>query len=235
MDVFDISFAFLMGLTGSLHCAGMCGHIVLVMPFQHLQGIKKILSILTYHSARICVYMTLGLLLFSFKNLFSFQIQQYISLSLGIILFLAGLFSLFPNKVTHIVLPWTDLVMAQLKRFISNPSLSSFFLTGFLNGLLPCGMVYMALSAAISTSNTPLHSMNLMFFFGLGTLPMLIAFTILKTNTQLMRNLKFRKWIPVLMALFGIIFILRGLGLGIPYISPRAINTPSQIQNIECH
>lgn len=235
MDGFSLSVAFLMGLTGSLHCAGMCGPIVLFMPFQHLQGFRKILGILAYHFGRIGVYVLLGLLLFSFKNLFSFQLQQYISLSVGIILFLAGIFSLFPNKATHIALPWTNFIKHQLGKLIGTASIPSLLLIGIFNGMLPCGMVYMALSAAISTSHTAFYAMSLMAFFGVGTMPMLLAFTLLKNKTSLQKSNRLRRLIPLLMTFFGLLFILRGLGLGIPYLSPKAVSAPNGIQGVECH
>jgi hypothetical protein len=235
MDGFNLTIAFIMGLTGSLHCAGMCGPIVLVMPFQKLQGFQKLLGVLAYHVGRISIYVLLGLLLFSFKNLFSFQIQQYVSLAAGIILFLAGIFSLFPNKATHIALPWTNFVRKQLRNLIANASITSLLFTGMFNGMLPCGMVYMALSAAISTSHSAQYAMSLMAFFGAGTMPMLLAFTLLKNKTGLQKSAKLRRLIPLLMTFFGLLFILRGLGLGIPFLSPKAVNTPNAVQSLECH
>jgi sulfite exporter TauE/SafE len=235
MDSFTLSMAFLMGMTGSLHCAGMCGPIVLVMPFQHLLGIRKIIGILAYHTGRIAVYVLLGWLLFRFKNLFSFQLQQYLSVGVGALLFLAGIFSLFPNKAMHFALPWTSFIRTQLGKLIGKARLHTLFLTGIFNGLLPCGMVYMALSAAISTSHSQWFAMSLMAAFGLGTMPMLLAFTLLKNKTGLQKNNSLRRWIPLLMAFFGLLFILRGLGLGIPYLSPKAMTTPSGVQGVECH
>ncbi len=235
MNGFNLTVAFLMGLTGSLHCAGMCGPIVLVMPFQHLKGFQKILGILAYHLGRISVYIMLGFLLFHFKNLFSFQLQQYVSLCAGIILFLVGIFSLFPNKATHFALPWTDFIKKQLSKLIGKATISNLLLTGIFNGLLPCGMVYMALSAAISTGNTSLNTMSLMAFFGLGTMPMLLTFTLLKNKTNFHKSTKLRRWTPIVITFFGLLFILRGLGLGIPYLSPKATSTPNGIQGVECH
>lgn len=236
MNSFTLAMALIMGLTSSLHCAGMCGPIVLIMPFHRMNGFKKWLGILSYHFGRTSVYALLGLSLFSFKSFFQPHIQQYISVSLGSILFIAGILSLFPSRFTAFSLPWTDFVKQQLGRFIGKAKISSLLITGALNGLLPCGMVYMALSAAITTSGSVWETTGLMYAFGLGTAPALIAITVLKGKVAFLRNNRFKKLVPVAMLFFGCIFILRGLSLGIPYLSPKIyIETSSQGVPVSCY
>lgn len=219
MNSVGIAMAFLMGLTGSLHCAGMCGPIMLVMPFQMLQGYKKWLGIFLYHFGRTTIYVLLGLLLHSFTSLFHPEWQQYISITLGVSLLIVGIVSFLPSNKIVVHLPWTGFVKNKLGNFICHPKLSNFLFTGMLNGLLPCGLVYMALSMAVTASST-LQSIVLIYAFGAGTVPMLVAIAIVKNKINLFR-INIRKMVPVIMFLFGCLFILRGMDLGIPYLSPK--------------
>lgn len=232
MSTLTLAMALLMGVAGSLHCAGMCGPIVLVMPFQALSGFRKWTGILLYHFGRISVYAILGLILHSFTSLFRPQWQQYISIILGGLLLIAGVISFFSTRI-KISLPWTGFITRQLGRFMGSPRRSGLFFTGALNGLLPCGLVYMALSMAV-TAASPLQSMALMFAFGLGTTPMLIALTALKMR---MSNLlpAFRKVVPVVVFCFGCLLLLRGLDLGIPWLSPEVKMEQQTVKASCCH
>lgn len=222
-----------MGLAGSLHCAGMCGPIIWVMPFQVLTGYKKWLGIALYHFGRISVYALMGLVLHSFSALFHPQWQQYISIVLGIVLLVVGIISFIPGR-NSFSLPWAGFVKSRLGHFIGSPSVFSLFITGTLNGLLPCGMVYMALSAA-ATADTALQSMALMYAFGAGTLPMLIALTVLKSKASFLRIQHVKKLVPVVMLVFGCIFVLRGMNLGIPYLSPQVAVEQHEVKATCCH
>src|SRR5690606_21868677 len=122
--------------------------------------------------------------------------QQYISIGLGATLLLAGAATFFSGRQLN--LPWTGFIKNNIGRFISNPGLSQLFVAGLLNGLLPCGLVYMALSVSV-TAATPLMSAALMYAFGVGTMPMLIGLTILKDKTILRRFSYSRKFVPVVM------------------------------------
>lgn len=222
-----------MGLTGSLHCAGMCGPIIWVMPFQQLNGFKKWLSIGLYHLGRITVYALLGVILFSFKSLFNPQVQQYVSIVLGGILLVAGIMSFFPGRFT-VKLPWTTFVQRNLSRFMAKPKVYTLFITGMLNGMLPCGLVYMALSASV-VAPTALNAAILMYAFGVGTVPMMVALTVLKDRTKLMQASHFRKFVPVVMLFFGSLFVLRGMNLGIPYVSPKITVEQNEVKAECCH
>lgn len=234
MNTFPITMALLMGLTGSLHCAGMCGPIVWVMPFHMLRGFRRILGLLLYHFGRITVYALLGFTLHSFKSVFNPQIQQTISIVLGALLLIVGVVSFLPNRLTSFNLPWTGFVKKQLGKFIGNPSLKTLAVAGFLNGLLPCGLVYMALSMSV-TAHSALQSVGLMYAFGLGTVPAMVSISILKGKAAFLRTHHLRKMVPVLMFVFGSLFILRGMNLGIPYLSPRITVEQQTIKASCCH
>lgn len=234
MESFSITMALLMGLTGSLHCAGMCGPIIWVMPFQMISGLRKWVGVSLYHFGRISIYALLGFMLHSFKSVFHPEVQQYVSIVLGALLLIVGVISFIPNSSVSIKLPWTDFIKKQLGRFIGNPGLGTLFVSGMLNGLLPCGLVYMALSMSI-TAHTPLQSVWLMYAFGLGTVPTLVALTVLKSKASFLRTNHLRKAVPVLMFFFGCLFILRGMNLGIPYISPEIVMEQETVKANCCH
>ena len=234
MSTLSISMALLMGFTGSLHCAGMCGPIVWVMPFQLLQGYKKWLGIGLYHLGRASVYALMGVVLFSFRDIFKPQVQQYVSIILGGSLLIAGIIAFFPNNKVQIALPWANFVKKQLGHFMGRPSLSSLIVTGALNGMLPCGLVYMALSASLNTSSN-VQAALFMYAFGLGTMPMLVTLTVLKTRASFLRFNHVKKMVPLMMFAFGFIFMLRGMNLGIPYLSPKVAVEHNEIKASCCH
>jgi len=234
MNTFTLTMAFLMGLTGSLHCAGMCGPIIWVMPFGMMSGAKKWIGIGMYHIARISVYALMALVLHSFKNLFQPQWQQYISIALGIALLMVGFISFIPNHKWQVSLPWAGFVKKNLGHFIGNPTLFSLTMAGLLNGLLPCGLEYMALSSTV-TAPTAAHAALLMYVFGAGTMPMLIGITIFRHKASFLRFNHVKKLVPVMMFAFGALFVLRGMNLGIPYLSPKVTVEHQQVKASCCH
>lgn len=228
-----LGVAFLMGLTGSLHCAGMCGAIMWVMPFQFFSGNRKFLAIGLYHLARISVYAAMALAIYAFKDLFSPHFQQDISVILGCTLLLAGILSFLPGKALKLNMPWAGYVQRKLGSVIGQPDLFKIFIAGALNGLLPCGLVYMALSATLSLS-TPIKAVAFIYAFGLGTLPLLIGITVLKNKVRI-KTATMSRFAPVVIFAFGCLFILRGLNLGIPYLSPKVMVANHQIHSCCCH
>jgi uncharacterized protein len=234
MSTFTLTMAFLMGLTGSLHCAGMCGPIIWVMPFGTMSGAKKWLGIGLYHLARISVYAVMALVLYSFKSMFQPQWQQYISIALGAVLLITGFISFIPQQKLQVTLPWAGFVKKHLGSFIGNPGLFSLTMAGLLNGLLPCGLEYMALSATV-TAPTAAHAAILMYVFGAGTMPMLIGITIFRHKASFLQLGQVKKMVPIMMFAFGTLFVLRGMNLGIPYLSPKVTMEKQQVKASCCH
>ncbi len=221
-----------MGLTGSLHCAGMCGPIMWIMPFQLYKGSTKVLALALYHFGRISVYALMAAVLYSFRGLFRPAIQQYISITMGVILLVVGIVSFFSSYL-RVKLPWEDFVKKQLGNVISRPGLGTIAVAGMLNGLLPCGLVYMALSASV-TAESMGQALLMLYGFGLGTLPMLLGITLLKSRLSILRASYFRRLVPVTVFFFGCLFLLRGLNLGIPYLSPKVAVSNHGIHSC-CH
>jgi sulfite exporter TauE/SafE len=234
MNAITFTMALLMGFTGSLHCAGMCGPIMWIMPFQFFKGFKKIFAIGLYHIGRISVYAFLAVILHSFRNLFEPQVQQYISVALGVSLLVIGIVSFVPNHLLKFKLPWAELVKKQLGNVVGKPGLGSITLVGILNGMLPCGLVYMALSSSMAATTTP-QAAALMYVFGMGTLPMLVGITVLKSKLLFLRTNHIKKLVPIVVFSFGCLFVLRGMNLGIPYLSPKVAIEHNVIKSCCCH
>lgn len=235
MNVSPYIMALAMGLTGGLHCAGMCGPIMLVMPFHHFSGVRKVAALLMYHLARITVYALMAAVLFSFREVFKPEVQRYVSIALGGVLLVAGILSFLPaGAALTIKLPWSELVRRKLGKFLGNPTFLSITASGALNGLLPCGLVYMALSASLTQAG-PLQAVLFTYSFGLGTIPMLVAIALLGRRLSLLRGPGFRRLTPIIVFSFGCLFLLRGMNLGIPYLSPKVAMAKGKVIHSCCH
>lgn len=215
--------ALVLGLMGSFHCAGMCGPIAIALPLHGNTIPQKIFGGALYNIGRTVTYGIMGAifgLLGQGVELIGFQ--QKISVIMGALMIVSVLFpALFKNQYS-MDKSWFTFV-GKLKKSIgkmfSIRSFSSLFLIGLLNGLLPCGLVYMAIAGAIGTGEIVLGSLY-MILFGLGTIPMMLSISLAGNVMSLAIRNKINKLIPVLVVVVGVFFILRGLSLGIPYLSP---------------
>ena len=228
--------AFVMGLAGSLHCIGMCGPLALSLPVSHDNNLSRISGGLIYNSGRILSYASMGLLFGSLGSLvIAAKWQSGLSIALGIIILL---YILFPKKYFHFSAttflgkPFM-LLRQQLGKLFQSKKLSSLLFIGVLNGFLPCGLVYLALTSSI-ISASPVNGGMFMLFFGLGTFPMMFA-TVLMGNylSQSIRQ-KIHKAVPALLFFMAVLLILRGMNLGIPFISPASSSAHPQ-GAFECH
>jgi len=215
--------AFILGLLGSFHCIGMCGPIAFVLPLDRKNKPKMILQTITYHIGRLLAYAFIGLLFgFLGKGLYLAGFQQNISIIVGVLMILIVLIPVKIFNKYNFTKPLYSLigrVKKSLGLYLQKKSFKALFLTGFFNGFLPCGLVYMALFGSISVSNAFLGSLY-MFVFGLGTIPMMTLAVFAGNFLKVSVRNKIQKIIPVFVVIIGLLFILRGLGLGIKYISP---------------
>jgi sulfite exporter TauE/SafE len=207
---------------------------MLVIPFQILSSGRKWAALALYHFGRISIYALMGVILYSFKSVFNPHIQQYVSIIIGALLLIAGILSFLPNTGFRNKLPWSGYVQKKIGRFMVKPSLYGLFLAGVLNGLLPCGLVYMALAASVNAA-APIDAALSMYAFGIGTMPMLVGITIFKSRLRLQYS-TLKKMVPAVMLFFGCLFILRGLNLGIPYLSPKVeVTAHHEVKANCCH
>jgi uncharacterized protein len=227
--------ALAMGLTGSLHCAGMCGAIMWVVPFHAFSGFRKAVALTLYHVARVSVYAGMAVVLYAFRDSFNPRIQQYVSVAMGAILLVAGLISFLPGfGIAKFNLPWGKFVQQNLGKVVGRPTFGAITMAGALNGLLPCGLVYMALSATVALPSV-YNAIAFVYAFGLGTKPMLVSIALLRSRLHNVIGAHSRKLVPVVVFFFGCVFILRGLNLGIPYLSPKVEMANHKVVHSCCH
>ena len=228
--------AFILGLISSFHCVGMCGPLAMAVPVQHLSPIAKRLAIVLYHTGRIITYTLLGLIFGVLgRHIFIAGFQQKASLVLGsIILFVVIYQRLYRNSYTPPFIQYfTDRLQDVMRKLWGQHSSFSSFLLGMTNGLLPCGMVYFALAGALSSASIT-GSILFMGLFGLGTLPLMLSVHFLGTGyLNVSFRTKARRLVPVFIGCMGVLLILRGLNLGIPFISPYLGNEAGKV--ISCH
>ena len=217
--------ALIFGLLGSFHCVGMCGPIAFMLPINRKNKTKGALQILSYHIGRLLTYSLIGLLFgFLGKGFYFFGFQQQLSIIVGVSMILVIIFPKFFSKVNFsksinkVIFKVKNALGKELKKKGND----TFFTIGFLNGFLPCGLVYMAIFGALATTNAFSGSLY-MFLFGLGTIPLMTIVVYLGNFTKGTFRKKIQRAIPIVVVLIGILFILRGLGLGIPYISPAPV------------
>lgn len=214
--------AILLGLMGSLHCLGMCGPIALALPVHTMSKGARITSVTLYNLGRILTYGLIGLVFgLAGWGIVLSGFQQVLSIALGILLILAAFFPLLMSKMR---IPFFDRLVGKLKqamgKYLKTRKVPAFFVLGLLNGLLPCGLVYVALAGALA-SGTALNGTMFMLGFGFGTAPAMVALPLLGGLVKPQQWVKLKKLIPYTLALFGVLLLLRGLDLGIPFISPQ--------------
>lgn len=214
--------ALILGLAGSLHCIGMCGPLVMAMPFksENPQGVW--LTSIMYHVGKTLTYGWLGLLIGTVGSGFTyFKWQQNLSIFAGLVLL--G-FTVIPilKKKFNLGLPLNKAFSRLYAASSGIPKPLFLFLLGMLNGLLPCGLVYAALAGA-AVSASAWNGFVFMTFFGLGTIPSLTSVIVFQQKVSpSLRKIFSRSsfYISLLMAIF---LLLRGMNLGIPYVSPKIV------------
>lgn len=224
MDVIWVSLisGLSIGFLGSFHCIGMCGPIALALPVKSYSGVRKYFGILSYNTGRAVTYSLLGLIFGFLGSRFRlWGLQQVLSITAGlmILLFIFSRFTL-SSKI-----PWMSVVqqkiqqrLGQLLRISERPA--SLFPIGLLNGLLPCGLVYVAIAAALATMDT-WQGVLLMFSFGLGTIPVMAALMHFGHLISARARHTLNRAVPYFVGVMAVMLILRGLNLGIPYLSPK--------------
>jgi sulfite exporter TauE/SafE len=230
-----ISTALVLGAMGSTHCLGMCGPIALSLPPIKDTAFSRFFGTLLYNFGRVLTYSLIGIMVGSIGETFVMAgWQQGLSIVLGTILLL---FILVPHAANffhteHFSLRWLKWIRNSIGKLFQQRTYASVFFIGLLNGLLPCGLVYIAVAGAIASGST-LNGAVFMAFFGLGTLPMMWAIGFMGGMVSISLRKTLRKAYPFIVVLMGCLLILRGLELNIPFISPG--KTVSSSALIMCH
>lgn len=207
-----------LGFLGSFHCVGMCGPIALALPVHNKPPLTKKVLILLYNLGRILTYSVFGLLAGSIGEGFVVAgFQQTLSIVIGIVLLISVFFS-FNNWFSGYGF-FLRLKNSISRRFL-NGRPSSLFTIGMLNGLLPCGLVYLGIAGAAATGDV-LRGVLFMAAFGLGTAPMMFILPLIGSSIPMSARNGIRRATPVVVGIVAALLIIRGLDLGIPYLSPK--------------
>lgn len=211
---------FLIGLLGSLHCIGMCGPIALLIPTSK-NPILKFTQIITYNLGRVLTYSLFGLVFGLLGESFRLaKIQQYTSMGIGVVLIITVLLSFTAKDPSHRLNKLTMKLFNPVKKRLGKllgAERKNLLLIGVLNGFLPCGLIYFALAGALTATSIQ-NSVLFMALFGLGTIPAMLFFMYFKSFINAKINIK--RVVPYMLLIMGFLLVLRGMNLGIPYISP---------------
>ena len=219
LDIVYLYTALSLGLLGGFHCIGMCGPIAFSIGLDATNKFKFYSQNILYQLGRITTYSLLGGIVGIVGKSFNIAgYQKYISIFAGILLILMVL---LPGKTTEIGDNFKPMnkIKIFLGRFLKRKDNTSRYLTGVLNGFLPCGAVYVALTSSIASGGI-IQGMMFMSMFGLGTFPFMFITTLTGKFIGAKIRFKILKIFPYFIVLIGILFILRGLGLGIHLVSP---------------
>lgn len=222
--------AFLTGLLGSFHCVGMCGPIALALPQIGTTPVQKITSRVIYNLGRISMYALIGMLSGAFGlGLVIAGFQQSISIAAGVLIIATVILSsnFIEKKIGQ---TFRKISGGLMGRLFQQKKYSSLFLIGVLNGLLPCGFVYIALIGSVATQEIWKGAL-FMALFGAGTFPLMFGVSLAGQFISLQIRTRISKMVPFAAVLIGCLFILRGMGLGIPYVSPKISDEQTMVKD----
>ena len=208
-----LATAFILGLMGSLHCIGMCGPIAFMLPLDRRHTALKYGQLGMYHLGRALAYGLIGLVMIASVLIPSRYFRGW--------------------KLTRPLYRLIGRLQGALGSQLRRRSPDTFLTIGFLNGFLPCGLVYMALIGAMALASAPQGALY-MVVFGLGTLPLMSAAALFGKFIKGRWAPALRRAIPAFVVLIGLLFILRGMGLGIPYLSPK-MKPQAVTTSVDCH
>jgi sulfite exporter TauE/SafE len=224
----------ILGAISSFHCIGMCGPLALALPLGHRSSTTKVVCIFLYNLGRVVTYSMLGFLVgFLGRQISLAGFQQSFSIVAGILILVVFILKLLHRKHRlHHRSNWFSRRVQQLvAASMRIQTLLGFFLTGMANGLLPCGMVYLAVTGALATNSIG-YGAVFMAAFGLGTFPAMVTLCFAGLFISIQTRSFIRKLTPYAFLLMGLLLITRGLGLGIPYLSP---DLPAGTAAVSCH
>lgn len=217
MNTVVLFSSLLLGLASSLHCLGMCGPLIMAVPFPAKS--KAWTYKLFYFLGKALAYGSLGAIIgtLGLKAIWG-EAQRYVSIISGLVIVLLIVLPML--RKTPLKFPFQKAFAHVFGRIREHPRWFYFIQLGFLNGLLPCGMVYIALTAALA-SGGPLQGFIAMMLFGAGTSLVLWGVALLKGKLSWRLRQKLKPVSVGFSALVGVLLITRGLNLGIPYVSPK--------------
>ena len=212
--------AFFIGLLGSLHCIGMCGPLAFAVPVRQSGWFSVVWNKLLYQLGRTASYTILGALVGLLgRQIWQAGFQQGVSIITGLLILIAALSKIL--KLSFLKRS-PDFLIKPINRLFTYAfnHKANHLIIGMINGILPCGFVYLALAGAINAGDIP-KSMSYMFWFGVGTTPLMFAATIIVGFSGMPFRKRLNRFVPYMMLLLGAWFMMRGMELNIPYLSPQ--------------
>ena len=214
-----VATAFIMGFAGSLHCAGMCSPLAMAVSGLHP---RSMLRKLVYNAGRILIYGLLGLIVGAAGTALPFtDFQNLFSVFLGIMLLLAatpGLPVVRIPGLTYLFGRLSVSLKTLFASFLKQKNYLSVFVLGSLNGLLPCGLSFLALSFCLTLKSSS-ESFVYMILFGAGTLPVMLGMTTIFHFIVKTYQISFRKLTLTMLFFSGILLIGRVFFFQIDHLS----------------
>lgn len=210
--------ALLIGLAGSVHCVGMCGGIVTSFTFMLPKNRNPYPFLLAYNIGRISAYAVAGAIAGSLGTLVTlsrYLNPQILPMIGSIFMFLMGLYiGRWSNMLTHVERMggyFWRLISPLSKKLVPIKHPIYALPYGMVWGWLPCGLVYSTLTWSVSTGD-PLSGFITMLFFGLGTLPVMLAMGgTAKELRQLLNKSVVRQSVAILLCSFGLILMANAI------------------------
>lgn len=220
--------AFILGIGGSLHCLGMCGPLVMALPFGTSKPENTAFNLSLYLVSKALMYGVLGLAVGTLGlGMRLITGQLVLSVAAGIFVLLVTLLPWIGRKV-NLPYEFDRMIRAWFQKRLANPKWYSFVLYGIFNALLPCVMILVAFGASAATGH-PLSGFLFMLVFGLGTVPaLLMAYLSGRLITRRFRlNLQWTS--RAISVLLGVVLVVRGMNIHIPHSSIPLLNHISKI------
>lgn len=224
-----------LGALSSLHCIGMCGPIAMALHVPQKRTWLSAVGALAYNLGRITTYACLGLFFGVVGKGFVMATSQHmVSIIAGTTMILLVTLPLINQKFN--TERWSFAFVGNVKQTIGKlfkkQTIESKFYVGIFNGFLPCGMVYIALAGALGQGDA-LGGGAFMMYFGFGTFPLMYLASNLPGLLGHSTRSQIQRWMPIMVGLIGVLLILRGLNLGIPFISPEIDQVNLEITNCD--
>lgn len=201
--------ALIMGLAGSLHCAGMCSPLAMTITSMNSPAFS---NRLLYNAGRILTYGILGASVATMGLILPLpKFQNILSITLGIILITMGVTGISGLRIpllTISIIKFTNLIKNIFSKFIQQKHRGSLLLLGALNGLLPCGLTFLALTFCITLA-TPFQGFMYMLLFGAGTLPVMLGFISLLQFLTRKFNFNIKAVTKGMLILSGLLLVVR--------------------------
>lgn len=208
--------AFIVGFLGSFHCIGMCGPIALALPLNNDSRSSMITGRLLYNFGRIVTYGLLGLLFgLAGHTIAMAGFQKNLSIAAGIIILGVAILSLAWKKInsfSYLLSSYTSKLKTVFRKLFGKRSSFTLFLIGTVNGLLPCGFVYLALAGAAASGNF-FDGMSYMLLFGLGTFPVMLSLSVAGNLFGFRFQKYLKKATPFVAAALAVFLIMRGINM----------------------